>query len=211
MNAPLAGLVLAGGRSSRLGGGDKTLMTLGGRTILSHVLDRLRSQVDVLAISANGDPARFADYNLPILPDDGPAGQAGPLAGLLAGLEWVASQTSAARLLTVSGDSPFLPLDLADRLAKAVEDRPDTIAVGSSGGRVHPVFAAWPRSVIQELQRHLESSNNYRVTDFLDRFDHIAVAFEPEEIGGRFVDPFFNINAPSDLSEAEALFASAKG
>ena len=155
MSDTLAGLVLAGGRSSRLGGGDKTLRVLGGKTILTRVLERLSPQLGEIAISANGDPARFAPFGLPILPDDGPAGQAGPLAGLLAGLEWASSHTSSARLLTVAGDTPFLPLDLAVRLTDAVRGNSDTVAVASSDGRIHPVVAAWPLSVVQELQRHL--------------------------------------------------------
>lgn len=211
MSDTLAGLVLAGGRSSRLGGGDKTLRVLRGKPILTRVLERLSPQLGEIAISANGDPARFAPFALPILADDGPAGQAGPLAGLLAGLEWAGSHTSSTRLLTVAGDTPFLPRDLAIRLTDAVRGKSDTVAVAASGGRIHPVVAAWPLSVVQELQRHLRSSSNYRVTDFIERFDRVVVAFEPEAIGAHPVDPFFNINTPADLAEAEALLASAEG
>src|SRR5690606_15033107 len=113
----IACLVLAGGRATRFGGGDKPLRLLAGKTMLAHVLDRLGPQVGPIAISANGDPARFAEYGLPVLADDGAGGQAGPLAGILSGMAWATADTGCAMLLTVAGDTPFFPDDLAARLA----------------------------------------------------------------------------------------------
>ena len=144
MTGLIAGLVLAGGRATRLGGGDKPLRLLGGRPMLARVLERLLPQVEQIAISANGDPARFAAFGLPVLPDDGPAGRAGPLAGILSGLQWARREAAFEKLLTVAGDTPFFPTDLAARLNAASAGHPDRIAVAASGGRRHPVFALWP-------------------------------------------------------------------
>jgi molybdopterin-guanine dinucleotide biosynthesis protein A len=144
--AEISGVVLAGGRATRLGGGDKPLRPLGGRPMLARILERLKPQVGNIALSANGDPARFAGYGLPVLADEEPAGQAGPLAGILSGMVWAKTQGSR-QMLTVAGDTPFFPLDLAARLAEARAGHADHIAVALSGGRRHPVFALWPVSL----------------------------------------------------------------
>lgn len=205
----IAGLVLAGGRATRLGGGDKPLRPLGGRPMLAHILERLALQVGAIAISANGNPARFAEYGLPVIADTGPGGQAGPLAGILSGMAWAKEQGSD-RVLTVAGDTPFFPPDLADRLAEALTGRPEDIAVASSHGRRHPVFALWPVSLEADLREFLASSATFSVAAFLERHHTIDVDFPTATLGARAIDPFFNVNTPEDLAEAEAVMRGEK-
>lgn len=193
-----------------MGGGDKTLLFLAGRSLLSLVLERLRPQAGKLAISANGDASRFREYGLPVLPDDGPAGQAGPLAGVLAGLDWAAGETDSDHLLTVAGDTPFFPPDLASRLAGSAAHRHDGISVASSAGRLHPVFAVWPLAVRTELRAHLARKESFRVTDFLALQGHRTVEFDAVLLGTNSVDPFLNVNTPADLARAEALAVAAQ-
>ena len=205
MTDAIAGVVLAGGRATRLGGGDKPLRLLGGRPMLACVLERLSPQVGLVALSANGDPARFATFGLPVLPDGGAEGQAGPLAGILSGLQWARRETDRTRLLTVAGDTPFFPVDLAVRLSAASADDPDRIAVAASGGRRHPVFALWPVSLEEDLKRFLAESATFSVTSFLDMHDAATVDFPMLRIEGEEADPFFNVNTPQDLAEAEEM------
>jgi molybdopterin-guanine dinucleotide biosynthesis protein A len=204
MTEAIAGLVLAGGRATRLGGGDKPLRLLGGRPMLKRVFERLLPQVRQAALSANGDPARFATFGLPVLPDGGAESQAGPLAGILSGLRWARRNTDSTRLLTVAGDTPFFPTDLAARLSAAA-DHPDRIAVAASGGRRHPVFALWAVSLEEDLKRFLAESATFSVTSFLDMHDAATVDFPMLRIAGEEADPFFNVNTPQDLAEAEEM------
>ena len=204
MTGPIAGLVLAGGRAVRLGGGDKTLRLIGGKPMLSRVLERLAPQVRQIAISANGDPARFAGFGLPVLADNGPAGQAGPLAGILSGLEWAKAETGCNMLLTVAGDTPFFPADFAARLNAAIARR-NRIAVAASNGRRHPVFALWPVSVGDDLKRFLAESASFSVAAFLGAHDVATVDFPMQQAGDEKADPFFNVNTPQDLAEAEEI------
>ncbi len=197
----IAGVVLAGGRGSRLGGGDKPLRMVGDRPILDIILERLRPQAEPLAISANGDPARFAAYGLPVLADDGPRGQNGPLAGVLSALIWAADR-GATRVLTVAGDTPFLPCDLAARLGEAAKT--DRIAVAASAGRSHPVFALWPVSLASDLRLFLAESETFSVAAFQQRHQSMSVDF-PLLTGKQPMDPFFNINTPDDLAKANDL------
>lgn len=199
-----AGVILAGGRATRLGGGDKPLRALGGRPMLARILQRLGPQVGAIAISANGDPARFAKYGLPVLADAAPGGQAGPLAGILSGLAWSKAE-GCRKMLTVAGDTPFFPLDLAERLADAVGGRPDDIAVATSRGRRHPVFALWPVWLEADLGNFLAASASFSVAAFLERHGTVSVDFAAAGTGGTAVDPFFNVNTPEDLAEAEAI------
>lgn len=193
-----ASLVLAGGRATRLGGGDKTLRQIGGRPLLAHIIDRLAPQVGTIAISANGDPARFAEFGLEVLADDV---SCGPLSGLLAGLRW-ARRRGFERLLSVAGDTPFLPLDLAARLAAAAQDG-EAIAVASAGGRRHPVFGLWPVLLEGDLKSFLAETATFSVSAFLDRHATTTVDFPlPGDSG---VDPFFNVNTPDDLAEADHI------
>jgi len=199
--ADMAGVVLAGGRATRLGGGDKPLRPLGGRPMLAHIVERLEPQVAAVALSANGDPARFAGYGLPVLADEGPRGQAGPLAGILSGMTWAAAQGSR-HVLTVAGDTPFFPLDLAARLVDSIAGRPDHVAVAASAGRRHPVFALWPVSLEADLRDFLARSDRLSVAAFVER--HQAVSVDFPMAGGGTLDPFFNVNTPQELAQAEA-------
>lgn len=177
-----------------MGGGDKTLLPLDGRTVLDHVIERLAPQVTALAINANGDPDRFGRFALPIIADSLP-GRLGPLAGVLTGLEWMVRCFPAARrLLTVAADMPFLPDDLVRRLAAA-----DTIGLvcAASAGRVHPVVGLWPSGLQAALRHALLDRGIRRVTDFIDGQPCSVVDFPVGE-----VDPFFNINRPEDLASA---------
>ena len=200
------GVILCGGRSSRMGGGDKTLLVLEGETLLGRIARRLRPQVAGLAINANGDADRFSGFDLPIIPDS-IAGYAGPLAGILAALGWAVEQGAAA-VLTVPGDAPFLPHDMAQRLSgAAAESGADAIAVASSGGRRHPVAALWPTAVKADLAAFLTRQDSRRVNDFLATRHLVEVGFEPQDRADMAIDPFFNINTPEELAEARRCLA----
>ena len=188
----IAGLILAGGEGRRMGGLDKPLLVLAGRPLLEHIAVRLRPQVDRLALSANGDPARFAGFGLAVLADETPG--LGPLSGVLRGLEWAASQGCAC-LLTVPGDTPFIPADLARRLQPAP-------SVAASAGRAHHTVAAWPVSCRAALRAHLQGAGSRSVFGFAERLGMREVWFASSPF-----DPFFNINRPQDLDEAERIAA----
>lgn len=191
-----AAVVLAGGRSRRMGGGEKFLLDLGGATVLDRVLARLRPQAGSIAISANCDPALLAGYGLPVLADATPS--RGPLSGLLAGLEWAArSGAGLSHVATVAADTPFLPPDLVARLRGGAAD-PDAIAIAASAGRRHPVAALWPLSLASPLRGFLEQSADSSVMGFVARHIWVEVVFPLD--GG--LDPFFNINEPADLALA---------
>ncbi len=185
-----------------MGGGDKSLLELSGETLLARIVARLDPQVSHVAINANGDPARFAGFALPVIADPVP-GFAGPLAGILIAMQW-ADANGFGAVATVSGDSPFFPSDLVVRLDGARSGDRAAIAAASSMGRRHPVFALWPTELRADLERDLQSGMR-RVNAFIDRHRGIDVAFSVEEIPP--IDPFFNINTPRDLREAERLLA----
>ncbi|MER8422878.1 MULTISPECIES: molybdenum cofactor guanylyltransferase MobA [unclassified Mesorhizobium] len=206
MGRDIAGIILAGGRSSRMGGGDKTLLALGDGTLLDRVVSRLGPQVGPLALNANGDPARFAATGLPVLADT-VKGYAGPLAGILTGLEW-ASDTTCQALVTAAGDTPFLPKDMVERLLAAAYARPGSIAVACSGGKRHPTFALWPLGLDQALRQFLVEEDNRRVSAFIDRHGFVEVDFPILKSRGAEIDPFFNINTPDDLARAAHLLQS---
>ena len=192
----VAGVILAGGRSSRMGGGDKPLLPLGHRTVLGHVVRRARPQVATLALNANGDPARFAAYGLPVIAD-ALDGLQGPLAGILAALDWAQGVAGVERVATVTGDSPFVPRDLVARLVAAVDGQRPTYASSLSGQ--HPVFAVWPLSARDALAAFLAEQPSRRLMDAMRHLGAIEVAFD----GTGPTDPFFNINTPEDLAAAE--------
>lgn len=197
------GLILAGGRSRRMGGGHKTLERVAGRTILDRIVECLAPQCDGLAINAR-EPSRWSAFAGKVLADT-VEGDLGPLAGVLAGLEHLDSGTEPQRLLlTVAGDLPFLPRDLALRLASARTKLGATTACAASGGRHHPTVALWPVSLRGDLERALER-RDLSVAGFQDRCRH---AVESWTIGP--VDPFFNVNTPEDLAQADRL-ARASG
>ena len=147
----ITGIILAGGQSRRMGGGDKGLLEVAGRPMLGHVIERLAPQIGRMAINANGDPARFARFGLPVVPDT-IDGFVGPLAGVLAGMRWAAANTPEARwIASMSSDAPLLPLDVVARLAAAISTRADAIAIARSGGELHPVIGLWPVALADDL------------------------------------------------------------
>jgi len=204
--AKISGTLLAGGLARRMGGGDKGLARLGDRTMLEHVIARMRPQVTRMVVNANGDPARFAPYGLEVAPDP-VAGNVGPLAGVLAGMHW-SERLDPAALWTVTAptDAPFLPLDLVARLAVAGAERPERIVLAASAGRVHPVVGLWPVALAGDLQAALEGGVR-KVLDWTARHDCVTEDFPPLRIAGTEVDPFFNANRPEDLEEARTLAA----
>jgi molybdopterin-guanine dinucleotide biosynthesis protein A len=201
------GIVLAGGKSSRMGGGDKALVPLGGRPLLAHVIERLRQQVGEIVLNANDDPGRFAAFGLPLAPDR-LAGQLGPLAGIHAGLAWAEANRPESRfVITVAADTPFFPADLVSRLCAATDKANPTLVVARSEGGVHPVFGLWPVSLAPHLEDTLRRGAR-KALDFVAAHQAKEVRFPPVDVGGRAVDPFFNINWPEDLAEAEALLSA---
>jgi molybdopterin-guanine dinucleotide biosynthesis protein A len=200
--ADVLGVLLAGGRSSRMGGGDKCLRPLGGRTILEHVIERARPQVGALLLNANGDPARFARFGLPVAADV-VEGFAGPLAGVLTGMEWAFRRRPETRwIATIATDSPFLPPDLVARLRAAVADDAADLACAASAGRAHPVMGLWPVRLAADLRRAMVGEGVRKVDVWTAR--HRLAVVEFDVVG---VDPFFNTNRPEDLALAERLLA----
>ena len=197
----IAGVLLAGGQSRRMGGGDKSLLQLGGRPILAHVIERARPQVAALALNANGDAARFREFGLPVIADS-VAGFAGPLAGVLAGLDWAAASVpGATHVASFATDAPFLPRDLVPRLVAALDGRHE-LAAAASRGRTHPVFGLWPVGVRDALRRALAEGVR-KVDVFTQPYTLAVVDFPVGE-----VDPFFNTNHQDDLEAARLLLAS---
>lgn len=205
-DAHIAGIVLAGGLSRRMGGGDKGLLDLAGKPMLGHVIARLGPQVAAMAINANGDAARFRRFGLPVVPDT-IDGFVGPLAGVLAGLRWAARLSPAPRwVASVSADAPFLPAHLVRRLAMAVEDRGNAIAIAESAGELHPVIGLWPVALADDLDAALRDGLR-KVLAWTDRHGTVPVSFPMVRAGGETVDPFFNANTQEELAEASRLMA----
>lgn len=201
MKAPL-GVILAGGLARRMGGGDKGLLTLGGQTILARVIDRLEPQVAGLAINANGDPARFASYQVPVI-SDSIGGFVGPLAGVLAGLDWAAEQ-GADRIVTAAADTPFFPADLVPQLHLAGEGMTHPLVLAATPnpqkGKIrHPTFGLWPVALRDDLRTALTEGLR-KVVLWTDQHGGREALFP---LGG--IDPFFNVNTPEDLSRAEEM------
>lgn len=191
------GVILAGGLSRRMGGGDKALLPLAGKPVLRHVIDRLAPQVDRLMLNANGDPNRWKRFALPVIGDTVDA-YPGPLAGLLAAMDWAAAHApSFGWVVTAPCDSPFLPRDLVARLHAAVADAP--AAVASSGGRLHPVAGLFHMRLRDGLS-HFLAGGGRRAGEWAERIGARAADFAVSPI-----DPFFNINTPEELAEAERL------
>ncbi|HYB53495.1 MAG TPA: molybdenum cofactor guanylyltransferase MobA [Thermoanaerobaculia bacterium] len=202
----VVGLLLAGGQSRRMGGGDKALRMLGGTTLLERVIERLRPQVDALLLNANGDPSRFARFALPVVPDSIP-GFAGPLAGVLAGLDWAAGQgPDYPYVVSVATDAPFLPDDLVMRLTDGLMEAGADLACAASGGRVHPVFGLWPVRLREDLRRAMVEEEIHKVDLWTGRHRLMTVPFADTP-----VDPFFNANRPEDLDRAAALLDAPTG
>jgi molybdenum cofactor guanylyltransferase len=196
----VVGLLLAGGLSRRMGGGDKALRLLGGVSLLDRVVERLRPQVAALVLNANGDPARFAGVGLPVVPDSVPD-FAGPLAGVLAGLDWAArNRPDCPFVVSVATDAPFLPRDLVARLTAGIEAAQADLACAASQGQTHPVIGLWPVRLREDLRYAVVEEGVRKVDVWTARYRLATVAFESEP-----VDPFFNANRPEDLAAAAAL------
>jgi molybdenum cofactor guanylyltransferase len=196
-------VILAGGLARRMGGGDKVLRRLAGRPLLDHVLDRLRPQVATIILNANGDPARFAGFGLPVIADTLPD-HPGPLAGILAALEHAAAR-GVPDVLSVTGDAPFIPLDLLARLRAARDAAGMPLACARSGGQPHPPIGLWSVARRDDLRAALLAGE--RKIDRWTARHGCAAADWPATPH----DPFFNANTPEDLAEAERLLRSAGG
>jgi molybdopterin-guanine dinucleotide biosynthesis protein A len=215
MNAPqhdlatgddaVAAVVLAGGRSRRMGGGDKALLPLAGMALIGHVLGRLAPQAGRTMINANGDSGRFAAFDLPVVADTF-GDHAGPLAGILAAMEWAGRQAPSARwLATAPADTPFIPLDLVARLRNAAASG-ETIVLARSAGVIHPVVGLYPLALAGALGNWLANGRDLSVRGFLTAQATVAVDFGDASS----VDPFFNVNTPADLAAAEAVAGQGK-
>jgi molybdopterin-guanine dinucleotide biosynthesis protein A len=199
-------VILAGGLARRIGGGDKPLRLLGGRPILAHVIARIAPQVAALVINANGDATRFAGFGLPMV-QDGVPGHPGPLAGVLAALDWAAAERpDLPWVLSVTGDAPFLPRDLAEALhrARAAAATPLACARSAASGQRHPAIGLWPVTLRAALRAAL-AVDIRRVDRFAALHGAALADWHADPI-----DPFFNINTPADLTEAERLLPLAR-
>lgn len=200
--ARVVAVLLAGGLSRRMGGGDKCLQQLRGKPLLEHVIERIRPQVTRMVLNAAGDPARFTAFGLPVVPDV-VSGFAGPLAGILTGLEWAAREAPECRwIVSIPTDAPFLPRDLVTRLVAGAQqaDGGDALACAASAGRTHPVVGLWPLSCRAALKQALVTADVRKIDRFTADFICPAVAFSDVP-----VDPFLNANRPEDLARAEEL------
>jgi len=199
---PTLGLILAGGLARRMGGGDKPRTSIGGQTILARVIERMTLQCPRLILNANGNPARFADTGLPVIADDVPD-FAGPLAGILAGLDWAAANApDTPYVASVPGDCPFLPRDLVARLHQARAEASMPLACARSGEWRHPVVGLWPVSLRADL-RHALIEEGLRKIEIWTARHGVALAEWPADP----VDPFFNVNTPEDAAAAERVAA----
>jgi molybdopterin-guanine dinucleotide biosynthesis protein A len=200
MTSKPLGLILAGGLARRMGGGDKGMIRVGGQTILERVLERLTPQCSRIVINANGDPSRFAFTGLPVVPDDIPD-FAGPLAGILAGLDWAAENApDTDYIASAPADCPFLPRDLFERLEDVLAPEKKLLACAKSGDWRHPVVGLWPVALRGDLRHALMEENLHKIEIWTARHG-VAIAEWPDKP----VDPFFNANTPEDVMRAEEL------
>ncbi len=200
----ICGVLMAGGASRRMGGGDKCLRDLGGRTLLRRIADVAAPQVDALILNSNSEPASFDGYGLPVVPDS-VGGRVGPLAGVLTGLEWARDRVPGCDwVASFACDAPFAPADLVVRLVEAVEQEGADMACAASDGRDHPVFGLWPVRLAAELRSAVTDEGIRKVDEWTARYSLARAAFATDP-----VDPFFNVNRPEDLAEAEGLVAAA--
>jgi len=199
--SPTLGVILAGGQARRLGGGDKARIRIGGATILERIVDRLAPQCCALILSANGDVTRFADTGLTIVSDSVP-GHAGPLAGILAGLDWAAEHADTEWIVSAPSDCPFLPRDLVAQLHAARIEAGAQLACARSGERLHPVVALWPLALRDDLRHALLMEGVRKVETWTARHG-IGIAEWPAVP----FDPFFNVNTAEDTAEADRIAA----
>jgi molybdenum cofactor guanylyltransferase len=198
----IPGVLLAGGLARRMGGGDKPMRQIAGRTILDRVIARLKPQCDRLIINANGDPARFASFGLPVVADS-VADFPGPLAGILAALDWVAAnRPDMSLVLSAAADCPFLPRDLVSRLHQALMKENAQLAVAASDGQSHPVIGLWSVALREELRHALVVEDIRKIDRWTARYRLATVTWPTTPL-----DPFFNANTVEDIAEADRLAA----
>jgi len=201
----VVGVILAGGLARRMGGGDKCLLPLAGKTLLQRTIERAQPQVSSLLLNANGNSLRFARTRLPVVPDLYPD-NLGPLAGVHAGLRWMQTDNPDAEwLASFASDTPFFPTDLVVRLFDAVTRQHAQLAVATSKNRAHPIFALWHASLTGKIEQQLQAGEIPRLQDWIKQQKVVEVDFAAEAY-----DPFFNINIPQDLYAAEPLVALVK-
>ncbi|MBM1169723.1 molybdenum cofactor guanylyltransferase MobA [Microvirga arabica] len=197
---PTLGVVLAGGLSRRMGGNDKALLPLAGRSLVEHATERLAPQCESVILNANGDPCRFSRMTLPIVPDSIPD-YLGPLAGILAALEWSAThRPDIDWVVSAPADTPFIPHDLVLRLHEAFNETRKLIACATSGSQAHFAVGLWPVSLRHDLRQALVNQGTRSIRDWISRHDHAEASWPIAP-----VDPFFNINTSEDLRHAEIL------
>lgn len=202
MTSKPLGLILAGGLARRMGGGDKGLIKIGEKTILARALERMKPQCASMIINANGDPSRFAFTGLPVVSDDIP-NFAGPLAGILAGLDWAAVNSPETEIVaSAPGDCPFLPRDLVGRLEDARSKERAPLACAKSGDWRHPVVGLWPVALRADLRHALMEENLHKIEVWTARYG-VAIAEWPDQP----IDPFFNVNNPEDAARANEIVA----
>ena len=202
----IPGVLLAGGLARRMGGGDKPMRLIAGRTILDRVIARLKPQCDGLIINANGDPARFASFGLPVVADD-VADFPGPLAGILAALDWIAAnRPDVSLVLSAAADCPFLPRDLVARLHQSLIEQNARLAVAASNGQSHPVIGLWSVALRDELRHSLVVEDIRKIDRWTARYPLATVTWPATPL-----DPFFNANTVEDIAEADRLAALDDG
>jgi molybdopterin-guanine dinucleotide biosynthesis protein A len=201
-SANIIGLILAGGQARRMGGVDKALLMLRGQTLIERAVAGAKPQVSELIINANGDVSRFARLGVPVI-SDRIQGFLGPLAGILAGLEWMRENRPDANFMaSFACDCPFFPTDMVRRLLKTLQTEKASVAIAASGTRHHPVFALWSAAIEETSESVLKDRGLRKMDDFVDTLPNARVVFSSD-----LVDPFFNVNTPDDLARAEALMA----
>lgn len=196
----IGGVVLAGGKSSRMGGGDKGMLALGDRPMLAHVIARLKPQVASLVLNAGGDPRRFEEFGLPVIADRGPEKE-GPLAGVLAGIDWATRQPGLRAIVTVSTDAPFIPTDLVSRLTAS--GAPLVCAV--SHAHVHPTISLWPLSIGPAIEAALKDGQREMMAFVVNAGARLADVRQR----GQDVDPMFNVNTPEELDTARRFLQTS--
>jgi molybdenum cofactor guanylyltransferase len=201
----VVGIILAGGLAKRMGGGDKCLLPLAGKTLLQRTIERAQPQVSQLLLNANGNSLRFARTRLPVVADLF-SNNLGPLAGIHAGLSWMQTKAPTKEwLISFASDTPFFPMDLADTLLQHALATSAKLAVATSKEHVHPVFALWHVSLLEPIATQLSTAEIPRLQDWMKAHSHIEIDFTAESY-----DPFFNINSPQDLYAAEPMAALVK-
>ena len=207
----VTGVVLAGGLSRRMGGGNKSLKTVGGQAMIAHALARITPQAKQTIINANDDAPLYSAFDYPVVKDS-VDGFAGPLAGILTGMQWAQKNAPETRwIVTVAADTPFFPSCLVDRFIAAIGHHNTMIALARSGNNLHPVFGLWPVSLAEDLAAWLEVQTNRKVLAWVDRHELAEVTFQGFNVAGETLDPFFNVNTPEDLETAEAISMELNG